>query len=437
MKKKYAAKISIKAKNGIMNKFSQPYPSEKLCPCSTGETYSDCCELRGIKYSLTKDGKVVKEIPLTERTISVIRQSQEMFRQQFGRKMQAKDKVFFGMYLHREKDYWLAIKEAVLKSGAEPMLAYAYQKTGFMLSEQNEHLISEGDKILWNEACDEYEELINIGADPFVFFEFDNYAEYLLQEQVLKSLDSAIIHLGNILDKNSGKIKTCIKVRTALYFIARSFNILKMLSYLLRNRSSRDIMAFVRTIYECYLRCLYIRLQADGAEKLLAQTRVGIGKYQYKVKHDGSVNRKRIVDTETGEEFDAQFQFKELAKAGGDKTLALHNELFPYLSGVSHADLGDLDYYYSDKDGFFHEGHRENHSEICVVIASVATILLSELAQGGHFSKLSRRDTAYGAKEIAKEITSLPKVYKDLSFDYGLTNLDANLQNISVSKLIT
>ena len=56
-------------------------------------------------------------------------------------------------------DHWVV--EAMASAGIQPALIYAYQKTGLMVTKQNEHLLSKKDRREWKQALDEYERLSN------------------------------------------------------------------------------------------------------------------------------------------------------------------------------------------------------------------------------------------------------------------------------------
>lgn len=49
------------------------------------------------------------------------------------------------------------IAEELARAGAPASLIYAFRKTGFILSELNEHLFSASDLKEWNDAIEEYE----------------------------------------------------------------------------------------------------------------------------------------------------------------------------------------------------------------------------------------------------------------------------------------
>jgi len=47
--------------------------------------------------------------------------------------------------------------EAMQRAGLDPALIYAYKKTGLIVTERNQSLLSEGDLAEWYAAIDEYD----------------------------------------------------------------------------------------------------------------------------------------------------------------------------------------------------------------------------------------------------------------------------------------
>jgi hypothetical protein len=51
------------------------------------------------------------------------------------------------------------LAEAMRQAGVNPAAIYAFEKTGFMLSTQNEHMLSDADLAEWDSVVDEYHRL--------------------------------------------------------------------------------------------------------------------------------------------------------------------------------------------------------------------------------------------------------------------------------------
>ena len=47
--------------------------------------------------------------------------------------------------------------EAMKQAGLDPALIYAFEKTGLLVTEENQHMLPESDVAGWEAAIDEYE----------------------------------------------------------------------------------------------------------------------------------------------------------------------------------------------------------------------------------------------------------------------------------------
>ena len=128
------------------------------CPCGTGRKYKQCCIDRGFTWMRDQNGEIIRQLPMTDELRDVIQEQTQRFREKFGRDPGPEDKLFFDAPEpeHLEAEMVSRMREV----GIHPRIIYAYEKTGLLRSEENEHLISTRDRELWDAACDEYDRLI-------------------------------------------------------------------------------------------------------------------------------------------------------------------------------------------------------------------------------------------------------------------------------------
>ncbi len=120
------------------------------------------------------------------------------------------------------------------------------------------------------------------------------------------------------------------------------------------------------------------------------------------------MNRGWIVDRSTGKEYRSRFNFKEMAEAPGDPyDIVLYDELYTFLSSVTHIDLSDMSLYFSEEDGYFHQGHTANVVEAPFVAVMLCAMLFSELSNSPQLSALSRRDAAFFSKRASKKLLGI------------------------------
>ncbi len=133
------------------------YPRRAPCPCGSGKTYERCCLAKGIAYVQYEDGEVAKSVPVDAEVREVLDEQRRKFVEKFGREPGPGDKVFFDAppLEHLEAE----MVKAMEASGVNPAVIYAYEKTGLLVSEENQHLIPDADLAEWQAAIEEYSRL--------------------------------------------------------------------------------------------------------------------------------------------------------------------------------------------------------------------------------------------------------------------------------------
>ena len=288
---------------------------------------------------------------LTPRLRKEMRDTRHRFFEAFGRKPGRHDRVLFEQYLYQGREFWKEIRDIAERANLQPMLAFAWQRTGFLITESNNHLFGKDDLQQWRKACKEYRALSKIGVDPFAALIHQDLSSLAAGNEMSRCLSRSIIQIGSFIDKNRSIGSRAVAPFVALYQAARVFNCLKIIRLQLLQRPSRDALALVRTMYECCLRLQLMRIQPETAEALLAQAAVGGEHVEYLVTESGQVKRGRIRDRRTGKIFPANFRFGEIAEV--TNTRELYGELYGLLSGVTHAGIEEILFYFSEEDGFF------------------------------------------------------------------------------------
>ena len=125
------------------------------CPCGSGKKYKKCCYGKSFDYVEDDAGTVFKSIPISDEMSDLLKEQKQKFIAKFGREPGPNDKIFFDMP-HPEHMEHMTV-EAMKKAGIDPALIYAYEKTGRLVTEDNQHLLSEADLDEWDDAIAEYE----------------------------------------------------------------------------------------------------------------------------------------------------------------------------------------------------------------------------------------------------------------------------------------
>lgn len=100
-----------------------PYPKYQACPCGSGQKYKFCCFTKGFHYLADDDSEVASAPDLDV------------------------------------DDTKKKMIELMRSTGIRPVLIYAYEKTGLMVTEKNKRLIPDGHLEEWYAAVEEYYEL--------------------------------------------------------------------------------------------------------------------------------------------------------------------------------------------------------------------------------------------------------------------------------------
>src|SRR5262249_26595880 len=124
-------------------------------PCGSGKKYKHCCYGKGFDYEQDDDGAIFKSIPMSQQLIDLLEEQRQKFVAKYGREPGPEDKVFFDMP-HSEQVEHITV-QAMKEAGIDPAIIYAYEKTGRLVTQDNQQLLSEADLAEWEAAIEEYE----------------------------------------------------------------------------------------------------------------------------------------------------------------------------------------------------------------------------------------------------------------------------------------
>jgi hypothetical protein len=124
------------------------------CPCGSGRKYKHCCYGKRFDYEEDDDGTIFKSIPMSQEMVGLLEEQRQRFIEKYGREPGPNDPVFCDMP-HLEHVEHMTV-EAMKQAGIDPAIIYAYEKTGRLVTENNQHLLSEADLSEWSAAIDEY-----------------------------------------------------------------------------------------------------------------------------------------------------------------------------------------------------------------------------------------------------------------------------------------
>lgn len=128
--------------------------SQVLCPCGSQKRYGSCCKKRGIKFLVDEQGSLYKSIPMTPELRDLLERKKTEFIKEHGHEPGPDDPVF-PSDLSQEELTEATIK-AMREAGIDPAMIYAYMKTGLIVTEYNQKILSARDLAEWDNAIAEY-----------------------------------------------------------------------------------------------------------------------------------------------------------------------------------------------------------------------------------------------------------------------------------------
>jgi hypothetical protein len=124
------------------------------CPWCSGKKYKHCCHGKGFEWQEDEAGGISKSVPLSGAMAGLL-EEQRRFIATYGREPGPDDPVFFDVPPLEHVEHQMV--QAMKAAGLDPAYVYAFEKTGLLVTEQNQHLIPERDLDEWDAAIREYE----------------------------------------------------------------------------------------------------------------------------------------------------------------------------------------------------------------------------------------------------------------------------------------
>ena len=113
------------------------------CPCGSGKKYKKCCWGKGFDWEEDESGNLFKSAPISPEIAEVLNEQRRKFIEKHGREPGPNDQIFFDKPPLEHIEHQMV--EAMKKAGIDPAIIYAYEKTGRIVTEQNQHLLSDSD----------------------------------------------------------------------------------------------------------------------------------------------------------------------------------------------------------------------------------------------------------------------------------------------------
>jgi hypothetical protein len=125
------------------------------CPCGSGNKYKKCCWGKGFDWEEDEGGNLYQSTPISPEIAAILEAQRQRFIEKHGREPGPNDPVFFDMPHPEQIEHMMA--EDMKAAGIDPAFIYAFEKTGRLVTEQNQHLLPESALEEWQAAVEEYE----------------------------------------------------------------------------------------------------------------------------------------------------------------------------------------------------------------------------------------------------------------------------------------
>ncbi len=128
---------------------------DAVCPCGSGKKYGRCCGDKGFEWLEDEEGNIYKSTPMSQEVKEVLENLRREFIAKHGREPGPDDPLFPD--LPHPEHLEAMMVEDLKAAGMDPAFIYAFEKTGFLVTQQNQHFISDEDLAEWDAAIEEYE----------------------------------------------------------------------------------------------------------------------------------------------------------------------------------------------------------------------------------------------------------------------------------------
>ena len=134
------------------------------CPCGSGKKYKKCCWNKGFDWEEDDNGNLFKSIPMSPEVADILQEQRRKFIEEHGREPDPDDLLFPDLPHPEHLEHMMV--EEMKKAGINPAIIYAFEKTGRLVTQDNQHLLSDADMAEWEAAIEEYDTKHHNPAKP-------------------------------------------------------------------------------------------------------------------------------------------------------------------------------------------------------------------------------------------------------------------------------
>jgi hypothetical protein len=285
--------------------------------------------------------------------------------------------------------------EAMRAAGIRPILAYAYRRTGWIVSDLK--LLTPEERQEYEEVCDEFDIAVANGTDPDQLGYPDTVEEVLL-DHLLKTHIVGGYFIENHFNNYRRTSRQFDNVETVSASCTINFvRCLKSVHALLSQELSYDAYNLLRSMYENYLTTKYVYEHHQDSASFLAQLGTQIGTHEYAVGKSGDPIQSKILDKTTGETFIVPSRW-QMANKLENIDREMYNELYRSFSSFSHSDIGNLAFFL--KDGKFDYHNQDFTVDALIKCHLLCLLMFGCLKRSSSCRKYLRNDLDFLCQRI-------------------------------------
>jgi hypothetical protein len=378
------------------------------CPCGSGKTYSKCCSKKNFKWVKDAAGQYYRSVPMHPVVESVLKEQKKRFRRIFGRLPEGGDPLFFeGIDADSSAEI---SRELMFKSGVDPALIYAHQKTGLLVTEFNKDLMPDVDLDEWQAAIEEFKVLEATRKKPS--------RQELLAIRKWSKLEPTfrdILTVSRMMLLEYGQAKNLSEIDKVhslndMFFLCVAKTVKSGTAVLDMGERGfgEDALTVCRSMLEAYFTISFLirnPLRVNDIVSCVVAVTAGVAEERF-VKIDG-VKTRAVVEKASGNVIGRSVSVWDKAKNGHwPQDIDLYKVTYSYLSDFAHPSIYSIEAYVR-KDGGFNVFGREKvlhaylYGALCLLLV-LDTILFSKVLSEGH-----RKDLHYAVQKFSRIMKSL------------------------------
>jgi hypothetical protein len=388
-------------------------PSER-CPCNSGKRYRDCCKKKAFKWAKDGEGGFHRVVPLGDKAVRVLDDFEADYKRVFGRIAREDDPISLAKYLVSPEDMRREMLDAMKQTQIRPEIEYAYRKTGFLLTKENEALLPDSDVAEWDAAVDEFFDLKKKTVKEHEFVDKTRW--------LVNAIDDCVIALGYLLE--AGPTDKYVPVAPpskyasadgyVLFCGASTFRVLRSISLLIDKDRTAEALALTRIMLEAYLHIVFVKKYPEKVCDLVdAVIGLKAGTHAYQRNKKGGEVRRVIVHQVSGEMFEGHISGFRMAQSSElPEDIEIYDYFYDSLSGLVHPDFGEIGRI-TDDEGALDLMKHEEPIEPSILALTFGSLVLDELRKLSVIDGAVARDALFVIERVRDNVVTFLKQYLD------------------------